>query len=47
MQRAWVAQPTASSAQNEERVTELILQNRRVTVDEIAEQLNISIESAG
>jgi hypothetical protein len=34
------------TAQNEERARELILQNRRVTVDEIAKQLNISIGSA-
>jgi hypothetical protein len=36
---------TATNAQNEERARELILQNRRVTVDKIAE-LNISIGSA-
>jgi transposase len=37
---------TATTALNEERARELILQNRRVTVDEIAKQLNISIGSA-
>jgi histone-lysine N-methyltransferase SETMAR len=37
---------TATTAQNEDRGRELILQNRRVTVDEIAKQLNISIGSA-
>jgi hypothetical protein len=37
---------TATAAQNEERARELILQNKRVKVDEIAEQLNISIGSA-
>jgi hypothetical protein len=34
---------TATMAQNKERARELILQNRRVTVDEIAKQLYISI----
>jgi hypothetical protein len=39
--------PTAAkTAQNEERARELILQNGRVTVDETAKQLNISIGSA-
>jgi predicted transcriptional regulator len=37
---------TATTTQNEERATELILQNRRVTVDDIAKQLNMSIGSA-
>jgi predicted transcriptional regulator len=37
---------SATTAQNEERVRELILQNRRVTVGEIAKQLNMSIGSA-
>jgi hypothetical protein len=37
---------TATTIQNEERARELILQNRRVTVDEIAKQLSISIGSA-
>jgi hypothetical protein len=37
---------TATTTQNEERARELILHNRRVTADEIAEQLNISIGSA-
>jgi hypothetical protein len=37
---------TATSAQNEERARELVLQNRRVMVDETAKQLNISIGSA-
>jgi hypothetical protein len=37
---------TATTLQNEERARELILQNRRVTVDEIAKQLDISIGSA-
>jgi hypothetical protein len=32
---------TATTAQNEERAMELSLQNRRMTVDEIAKQLNI------
>jgi hypothetical protein len=32
---------TATTAKNEERARELILLNRRVTVDEIARQLNI------
>jgi hypothetical protein len=36
----------APTAQNEERARELILQNRGVTVNEIAKQLNISIGSA-
>jgi transposase len=36
---------TDTTAQNEERARELILQNRRVTVDEIVKQLNISIGS--
>jgi hypothetical protein len=37
---------TATTTQNEERAREPILQNRRVTVDEIAKQMNISIGSA-
>jgi hypothetical protein len=37
---------TATAVQNEERARELILQNRRVAVDEMARQLNISIGSA-
>jgi hypothetical protein len=37
---------TATTARNEERARELILQNRRVTVDEIAELQNINIGSA-
>jgi hypothetical protein len=37
---------TATTAQNEERARELILQNRRVTVNKIAKQLNMSIGSA-
>jgi hypothetical protein len=37
---------TATIAQNEEGARELILQNRRVTVDKITKQLNISIGSA-
>jgi hypothetical protein len=37
--------PTTTE-QNEERARELILQNRRVTVDKTAKQLNISIGSA-
>jgi hypothetical protein len=37
--------PTTTT-QNEERARELILQNRGVTVDKIAKQLNISIGSA-
>jgi hypothetical protein len=36
----------ATTAQNEETARELILQNRRVTVHDIAKQLNISIGSA-
>jgi hypothetical protein len=36
---------TATTAQNEERKRELILQNRRVAVDETAKHLNISIGS--
>jgi transposase len=36
----------ARAAQNEERARELILENRRVMVDEIAKQLTISIEFA-
>jgi hypothetical protein len=36
---------TAITAQNEGRAKELILQNKRVMVDEIPEQLNISIGS--
>jgi hypothetical protein len=35
-----------TTTQNEERAMELVLQNRWVTVDEISEQLNISIGSA-
>jgi hypothetical protein len=34
---------TATTAQNEEGAREPVLQNRRVTVDEIAKQLNINI----
>jgi hypothetical protein len=34
---------TATAAQNEEQARELILQSRRVTVDKMAKQLNISI----
>jgi hypothetical protein len=37
---------TATTTQNEERARELILHNWRVTVDKIAEQLNINIGSA-
>jgi hypothetical protein len=37
---------TATTTQNEERARELILQNRRVTVDKIAKLLNICIGSA-
>jgi hypothetical protein len=37
---------TATTAQNEERARELILQNRRVMLNKIAEQLNIGIGSA-
>jgi hypothetical protein len=37
---------TATTAQNEEKTRELILQNRRIKVDEIAKQLNISNGSA-
>jgi hypothetical protein len=37
-----LGRPTATTAQNKERARELILQNRRVTVDETAKQLNIS-----
>jgi hypothetical protein len=37
---------TATTAQNEERARELILENRRVTVDKIVKQLNIIIGSA-
>jgi hypothetical protein len=37
---------TATTTQNEERARELILENRRVTVDKIAKQQNISIGSA-
>jgi hypothetical protein len=37
---------TATTTQNDERAMELILQNRRVMVNEIAKQLNISIESS-
>jgi hypothetical protein len=37
---------TTTTAQNEERARELILQNRRVMVNEIGKQLNISIGSA-
>jgi histone-lysine N-methyltransferase SETMAR len=37
---------TATTAQNEERAGKLILQNRRVTVDKIAKQLNIGVGSA-
>jgi hypothetical protein len=37
---------TATIAQNEERSRVLFLQNRRVMVNEIAKQLNISIQSA-
>jgi hypothetical protein len=36
---------TTTTTQNEVRARELILQNKRVTVDEIPEQLNISIGS--
>jgi hypothetical protein len=36
----------ATAAQTEETAGELILQNRKVTVDEMAKQLNISIGSA-
>jgi hypothetical protein len=41
-----VTDTTATTAQNEERARELILQNRRVTVDKIAKELNISTGSA-
>jgi hypothetical protein len=37
---------TATTAWNEERARELILQKRRVMVDEIAKQLNICVGSA-
>jgi hypothetical protein len=37
---------TATTTQNEETSRELILQNRRVTADKTAKQLNISIGSA-
>jgi ribosomal protein S25 len=37
---------TATSERNEERARQLIPINRRVTVDEIAKQMNISIGSA-
>jgi hypothetical protein len=37
---------TATTAQNEERPREPVLRNRRVTVDKIAKQLNISTGSA-
>jgi hypothetical protein len=37
---------TATTARNEERAREQILQNRRATVDDIAKQPNISIGSA-
>jgi hypothetical protein len=37
---------TATTTQKEERARELILQNRRVMVDKVAKQLNISIVSA-
>jgi hypothetical protein len=36
----------ATSTQKEEGARELVLEFRRVTVDKIAKQLNISIESA-
>jgi hypothetical protein len=37
---------TATTTQNEERARGLILQNRRVTVEKTAKQLNFSIGSA-
>jgi hypothetical protein len=37
---------TSTTSQNEERARELILQNRRVIVNNIAKQQNISIGSA-
>jgi transposase len=37
---------TATTSQNEERARKLILQNRRVMVEELAKQLNITIGSA-
>jgi hypothetical protein len=37
---------TATAAQNEERAREPTLQNRRVTVDKMAKQLNVRIGSA-
>jgi hypothetical protein len=37
---------TTTTTWNEERARELILQNRRVTVDEISKQLNIGVGSA-
>jgi hypothetical protein len=46
MQIARAIQLTATTEQNEERARKLILQTRRVTVDEIAKRLNISIVSA-
>jgi hypothetical protein len=36
----------ATTAQNEERAKELIFQKRKVMVDKIAKQLNISIGTA-
>jgi hypothetical protein len=37
---------TATTTQNEERARELILQNRRVTIDKVTKQLNSNIGSA-
>ncbi|XP_062850161.1 protein GVQW3-like [Trichomycterus rosablanca] len=37
---------TATTTKNEERTLELILENRTITVEEIAEKLNLSVGSA-
>jgi len=37
---------TATTTRNEERILELIRENRRITVEEVAERLNVSVGSA-
>jgi len=37
---------TATTMKNEERTLELIRENRRITLEEVAERLNVSVGSA-
>jgi len=37
---------TATTMRNEERTLELISENRRITVEEVAGRLNVSVDSA-